>query len=72
MKAWKNLVESHQGNGIFYLTNHDTLCNGTSPVLEWQSAYNEMKEILMAANKHALQSWPEWRDPLSSYSFLLK
>jgi glycosidase len=72
MKAWKNLVESHQGNGIFYLTNHDTLCNGTSPELEWQGAYNEMKEILMAANKHVLQSWPEWRDPLSSYSFLLK
>ena len=72
VSAWKKLVESHQGNGIFYLTNHDTLCNGISPELEWQGAYKEMRKILLAGGKHVLQSWPDWRDPLSSYSFLLK
>ena len=72
LNAWKNLVESHQGNGIFYLTNHDTLCNGTSPELEWYGTYKEMRKILLSGSKHVLQSWPEWRDPLSSYSFLLK
>ena len=72
LNAWKNMVASHKGNGIFYLTNHDTLCKGISPELEWQGAYKEMRKILLAGGKHVLQSWPYWRDPLSSYSFLLK
>ena len=69
---WEKLVESHQSNGIFYLTNHDTLCNGTSPEIEWQGLYQEMLKVLMTGNQHVLQSLPEWQDPRSSYSFLLK
>lgn len=70
--AWQYFIHSYQGNGIFYLTNHDTLNKGSSPQTEWAGVYDEMKKIMWMSNQHVMQSWSEWKDPGRSYSFLLK
>jgi glycosidase len=71
LNAWKSLIRSHRGNGIYYLTNHDTLRCGVSPVSEWDGAYCALKDLLGMSDQHVMQSWSEWRDPSTSYSFLL-
>ena len=72
LQSWNNLVESYEGNGIFYITNHDTLNCGLSPQSVWADRYLEMNRTLWNSKCHVMQSWPEWKDPATSYSFLLK
>ena len=71
-KHWRESVASDRGNGIYYLTNHDTLRSGLSPLNEWPGSYFELRECLQASGRNFLQSWSEWKDVNSCYSFLLK
>jgi len=69
---WKEGVGSDNGNGIYYLTNHDTLRAGLSPMQEWPGSYHDLNARLQASGINFLHSLPEWKDVNSSYSFLLK
>jgi glycosidase len=71
-RAWTNLIESHGNRGIFYLTNHDTLYSGLSPVAEWGDVYHELRRNLWLSNRNVMQSWSEWTNPHRTYSFHLK
>jgi glycosidase len=68
---WENLVRSNSDNGIFYLTNHDTLQKGVSPKMEWPDKYHLLRSRLESSSQSMLFSWSDWKDPAGFYSFML-
>jgi glycosidase len=71
LSQWENLVRSNPEKGIFYLTNHDTLQKGLSPIMEWPDNYHLLRSLLESSSQSMLFSWSDWKDPASSYSFML-
>lgn len=67
---WKVSVASEESIGILFLTNHDTLHAGKSPVQQWQDQYNEMRALLESTPRHTMLSWSDWFNPNSCFSFL--
>ena len=72
LNRWKESIINDTGSGIYYLTNHDTLRSGSSPLQEWPGSYLELRDCLLSSGRSYLQSWSEWKDVNTSYSFLLK
>jgi glycosidase len=64
-------IWSHPCNeSILYLTNHDSLHQQGSALQQWGLRYTELLDALLSEKVNVMQSFAEWRDPSSSYSFL--
>jgi glycosidase len=71
-EGWEERVRKTSNDAIFYLTNHDTLHAGNCPNDEWPGVYQRMRSKLECSEQHVMQSWSEWKDPASRYSFMLE
>lgn len=71
-ERWVELISSAPDEAIFYLSNHDSLHAGKSPLEEWHGSYQYMRDRLEAASKNHVLSWSDWQNPASRYSFMLR
>lgn len=69
-EEWKVSVAGEERTGILFLTNHDTLHAGKSPLQQWQPRYNEMRVLLESTPRHTMLSWSDWFNPDSCFSFM--
>lgn len=68
---WNRLIQRNPTSAIFYLTNHDTLHAGNSPINEWPIDYRRIRTELESSSHHFMLSWSDWHNPRSRYSFML-
>jgi len=66
----KSLLQGRHNDGIFYLTNHDSLHQQGSALQQWGKSYPEVLKLLLDEKLHVMQTFAEWRNPSSVYSFL--
>lgn len=64
------VLEQRHCEGIIYLTNHDSLHQKGSACKQWGERYPLILDELSLHGGHLMQSFCEWRQPSTTYSFL--
>ncbi len=64
------VLEQRHRDGIFYLTNHDSLHQKGSALKQWGERYWVIRDELFLHQEHIMLSFCEWREPSATYSFL--
>jgi glycosidase len=64
------VLEQRHRDGIFYLTNHDSLHQKGSALKQWGTRYSVIRDELALRKGHLMLSFCEWRQPSATYSFL--
>ena len=64
------VLEQRHRDGIFYLTNHDSLHQRGSALKQWGERYSVIRDELFLHKGHIMLSFCEWREPSATYSFL--
>jgi len=65
-----HVFEQRHRDGIFYMTNHDSLHQRGSALKQWGERYSVIRDELFLHKGHLIQSFCEWREPSATYSFL--